>query len=89
MNVRENAAEPCRRCLFREMSDSAYYKYVQDYLDSLLPEDKAADHCYEERLQYCKQCTYIQNGVCRLCGCFVEIRAAGIHRHCPHTPPKW
>lgn len=89
MDEMQNARGACRRCLFREMSDSAYAKYVQNYLDSMLPEDRAADADYEERLGHCKECTYLQNGACRLCGCFVEIRAASVHRHCPDTPARW
>ena len=25
----------------------------------------------------------------RICGCYVEMRAAIIHRHCPDIHPRW
>lgn len=79
----------CEKCLFREMSDNEYFRYIQNYLTTMEQDSRVTDIEYSERLEECKICRYLQNGMCRLCGCFVEIRCASKNRHCPDTSPKW
>ena len=62
---------------------------VQDYLEYMDEDIKTPDHIYQERLSACSQCGFLRNGMCRLCGCFVALRAAKIHNHCADTPVKW
>ena len=61
----------CLKCLLREMD--------QDI--------KADGVLYEERLAVCKQCDMLLQGMCRACGCFVELRAVIAVNSCPYD--KW
>ena len=44
---------------------------------------------YRRRLDCCRRCEQLSQGLCRLCGCFVEARAAGKNAFCPHVPGCW
>lgn len=89
MDQERYSSEMCTRCLYREMNDNAYYNYIKNYLENMDQADKVSDAEYTLRLQQCKECDYLYNGMCRHCGCFVEIRCASVHRHCPDHFPKW
>lgn len=79
----------CRRCLAREMPDADYFQNMYDYIARLDESVKASEEVYEERLSKCKQCDGLLNGMCRICGCFVEMRAAVTKNHCPAASSKW
>ncbi len=79
----------CEKCLFREMSDSEYFRYIRQFLDSMNPDDRVSEALYEARLAACRECSYLRGGMCRMCGCFVEIRAAAKIRHCPGVEARW
>lgn len=79
----------CVRCLYREMSDSQYARLLEGYIAHIPEEQKTPVSLYEERLARCKNCGNLINGMCRLCGCFVELRAAKIEQRCADTPEKW
>ena len=42
---------------------------------------------YEDRLAVCKECNYLNEGMCGACGCFVELRAVIRNNVCPYE--KW
>ncbi len=42
---------------------------------------------YETRLSLCKECDLLLDGMCRACGCFVELRATMKKNSCPYD--KW
>lgn len=45
---------------------------------------------YNKRLAFCKKCEYLISGMCRKCGCYVEIRAALKDKVCPdYDSKKW
>lgn len=78
----------CKKCLMSEMQDKAeYFKSLQNYIDNLDPDTKAKSELYEERLDICKQCDLLLEGMCRTCGCYVELRAAVTKNYCPNR--KW
>lgn len=79
----------CKRCLLKDFDREAYFQTVQEYLDSLVPEDKADSGLYQQRLNICTQCEKLVNGMCRVCGCFVEVRAAKKAQYCPDTKKMW
>ncbi len=79
----------CRRCLAREMPDAEYYRNMYEYIDNLDEDIKAPAGIYEKRLEACKQCDSLLNGMCRVCGCFVEMRAAVMKNGCPAVSRKW
>ena len=79
----------CKRCLLRELSDTEYFHTVSGYIENIPEELRTPDETYTYRLEQCKNCQYLVNGLCRLCGCFVEIRAATHKSYCPAKSSCW
>lgn len=79
----------CKRCLLKDMGDQEYYQSVKDYIERLPEEMKAEPSLYQLRLKRCQACTLLVNGMCRLCGCFVEVRAAKAINHCAQSDEVW
>lgn len=77
----------CRKCLIREMDKEKYFSNMYDYIAHLDENIKASIEVYEERLAVCKNCDYLEDGMCRACGCFVELRAAVKKNVCSYN--KW
>ena len=77
----------CRKCLLREMDREAYMDNLYDYIRRLDEDIKADQALYGERLSVCKACDYLEAGMCRACGCFVELRAAIRDNRCSYD--KW
>lgn len=74
----------CRRCLTRDMiGQEDYFRTLRDYIDNLDVDVKAPEALYEERLSFCKECDMLLQGMCRRCGCYVELRAAVKKNVCP------
>lgn len=78
----------CKRCLLKEL-DGTYFQSIYDYIAQLPAEEKAEEWEYAERLEKCRACDHLQNGMCVLCGCFVEVRAAKRRMHCPGPEKMW
>ena len=77
-------------CLLRDDDTQiALHQIVSDYVESLSPDLRCDATLYEQRLTVCRSCDQLRNGTCRLCGCYVEARAAKRKMGCPHTPPRW
>lgn len=77
-------ARLCRRCLTRELAgQEEVYGSLQEYIKNLDTDIKAEDGLYESRLLACKDCDMLLQGMCRVCGCYVELRAAVKHNMCP------
>ena len=79
----------CKKCLLRDMDEDAIYQTVQEHMKSISPERRISEEIYEERLNVCKNCEHLMNGMCRKCGCYVELRALGKGNKCPDVPAKW
>ncbi len=79
----------CRKCLLKDMTEGEYFQNLYKYIANLSEDDKVSDQIYEERLAACRMCGSLQNGMCRICGCFVEMRAAMKNRHCPGIEKYW
>ena len=78
----------CRKCLTREMAgQEEYFKSLQEYRANIESDRKVPDELYEERLAVCKDCELLLEGMCRSCGCYVELRAAMKKNACPRH--KW
>ncbi len=72
------------------MSDGRYGPErinLHTYIANLEPDIKVSQPIYEKRLQSCKECELLLDGMCRACGCFVELRAAVYKNSCPYD--KW
>ncbi|MFR8563084.1 MAG: DUF6171 family protein [Blautia sp.] len=79
----------CRKCLLRDMEEGTAFQNMYTYIANLDEDDKVSDMEYERRLLICRQCEHLLSGMCRKCGCFVEMRAAMKIRHCPDIPNRW
>ena len=79
----------CRKCLLREMGEEEYFANLREYIQNI-DEDLKVDHGeYERRLMLCKECENLLNGMCRICGCYVELRAVMKKNYCPDVEKKW
>ena len=80
----------CRRCLLEDMPDQAALAESVRELVSLLPEHlRAPEEITAARLETCKQCDRLTDGMCVLCGCYVQLRAAKKKLGCPDVPARW
>lgn len=78
----------CRRCLTRDMTgQEEYFRNMHTYIANLDNDIKTKQPLYEKRLLICKECDLLYDGMCRACGCFVELRAAIAKNTCPYD--KW
>lgn len=78
----------CRRCLTRELADGEEtFKSLWEYIENLDSDVRTAEVLYEQRLAVCKECEFLLAGMCRSCGCYVELRAAITKNVCPRK--KW
>lgn len=78
----------CKKCLTRDMiGKDEYFKNLQEYIANLEPDVKAGDGLYESRLAVCLECDMLMEGMCRVCGCYVELRGAVAANKCPGG--KW
>lgn len=74
----------CRRCLTRQMAgQEEYFRNLHEYIENLDQEIRADEAVYEERLAVCLICEKLFQGMCRSCGCYVELRAAIKGNECP------
>jgi len=78
-----------RRCLLDELFEEKEYEHSQDYIEHLDKHIKTEDEEYKKRLDLCKQCDNLINGMCKVCGCFVEMRAAVKKNYCPDIDKHW
>ncbi len=83
----------CRKCFLREMELQgglkASYEAMLERIEMLDPELRCTGEAYEARLAQCKKCEYLAEGMCALCGCFAESRAAVRSNSCPAEPKRW
>ena len=79
----------CRKCLLRDMDENEYFTNLYDYMDRIDEDLKAEDEVYEKRLDICKNCDNLLNGMCKICGCFVELRAVIKKNCCPDINKYW
>lgn len=79
----------CRKCLLAEMDLQEVYQSVKEYVEALPSDKKADDTEYARRLEICKGCESLADGMCVKCGCYVEARAAKNNAVCPDEKNKW
>lgn len=78
----------CKRCLTREMAgQEETFRNLREYIENLDSNIRTKASVYEERLNICKECELLFQGMCRTCGCYVELRAAVAGNSCPNK--KW
>ena len=80
----------CRRCLLSDMeAEKPLYQLIQEVVAAMNEDEKTPEALYQKRLAACKACERLMGGMCALCGCYVEVRAAKKGQRCPDTSPKW
>lgn len=79
----------CRKCLLRDMDEGEYFANLREYIANLDEELKVDEGEYERRLGLCKECENLMSGMCRVCGCYVELRAVMKKNSCPGVSKKW
>ena len=80
--------KPCR-CLLFEAGQADMARTVAEYVASLDETIRTPEDAYRARLALCQECPELMNGTCRLCGCYVETRAAKRGQKCPMVPARW
>jgi predicted Zn-ribbon and HTH transcriptional regulator len=80
----------CKRCLLFESGERVTYDEIMAYIKTVDSNEKVSEQEYEERIKHCKECDYLISGMCRKCGCYVEIRARMKNTVCPnYDDRKW
>lgn len=79
----------CRKCLLQDMDEEEYFSDMRKYIENLDEDLKVDEKVYQERLSVCRECESLISGMCRICGCFVEMRAVMRKNSCPAVPGKW
>lgn len=77
----------CRKCLTADMDEKKYFENLHAYIANLDEELKVDQPLYDKRLAVCKDCNLLADGMCRVCGCYVELRAVMWKNACPYE--KW
>ena len=86
----EQKLRVCKKCLLQEgQSEEEYFIDLEKYIANLEDHVRVSQEEYEKRLALCGQCDKLVNRMCRLCGCFVELRCALKVRHCADGKKKW
>ena len=82
--------EFCPQCLLADLPEGeALREVLSQWLEALPEESRAEPAAVEARLARCRTCPELNAGLCRLCGCYVEYRAAQAKRRCPAVPANW
>lgn len=89
MDLRNEPRRFCRKCLLRDMDEGTFFEKLNTYIRHLDEDLKVSDEVYEERLAICRGCDNLISGMCRICGCYVELRAVMKKNICPMVRPKW
>lgn len=80
----------CKKCLLYEAGKKVTYEEIMRYVSTLNPNDLVDEKVYENRIGYCKNCDFLISGMCRKCGCYVEVRARLKSQNCPNVDDrKW
>lgn len=84
-----STAVKCKRCLLSEIDANKYAETVEAYINALPESNKVDNDEYRRRIDICRSCDMLYEGMCRECGCYVEIRAVKKISHCPSVEHKW
>lgn len=80
---------PCRKCLIESLDEDDFIRSLKEYIAAYPAEKRVDDDEYRRRLSLCRGCERLENGMCALCGCYVELRALKKGMGCPDTPDRW
>ncbi len=81
---------PCRRCLLEDLPSGAELAAnIRELISQLPPECRTPAAEERRRLDICRACEHLREGMCALCGCYVELRSARVRSRCPDLPDRW
>jgi hypothetical protein len=81
--------KPCIKCLLSETNQTELYATLREHIKNIPPEHKTTPAAYIARLNICKDCEHLLDGLCALCGCYVELRAAKAAQRCAASAGRW
>ncbi len=79
----------CKKCLLRDMDRNEYFESLKQEIEPTDPYERTPEELYETRLKTCTECERFTEGMCMVCGCFVEYRAAKTSNYCPDIKKYW
>lgn len=80
----------CRRCLDMRVPEGELIAFLDKYVSELPEDERTDEENYRARLTKCAECAERYEATCRLCGCYVQARAAKKRMSCPIPGhPKW
>lgn len=79
----------CKKCLLDKVMSEAEYIHMKEYIGAIDNHIRTDEHEYKRRLELCTNCEKLINGMCKSCGCYVEIRAAVKKNYCPDVEKFW
>lgn len=79
----------CKKCLLKDSPNAEYFTNLYEYINNLEEDIKVNDEEYERRLNICIECPEYLQGMCRVCGCFVELRAVILENECADVERRW
>lgn len=71
------------------MDEEELYERVRRTVAAIPDGHRCEEELYQRRLACCRECDRLLSGVCGVCGCFVEVRAAKRGEHCPAPEKKF
>ena len=89
MDLQNEPRRFCRKCLLQDMDETSFYERLRRHIANLDEDLKVCDEEYARRLDCCRACDNLMSGMCRICGCYVELRAVMKKNICPMVHPKW
>ena len=75
--------------MLQEIDPEGIYKNIRHLMEQMPDELRTDEALYQKRLAACAVCEQLHDGVCGLCGCFVELRAAKRLLSCPQGDAAW
>ncbi|MCL2405142.1 MAG: DUF6171 family protein [Defluviitaleaceae bacterium] len=72
-----------------ETQDTDIAAHIYSYIASIPEDIKASAALIQQRLDSCRACDNLANGMCKICGCYVEVRAVKSGQSCPDIYAKW
>lgn len=79
----------CRKCLAPETSEKEFFDRLEEIIEGFDEEEKVPKEVYQQRMDACASCERLLAGMCRICGCYVMLRASLRRNACPAVTPKW
>ncbi len=71
------------------MDIDEYTQNILEYIKNVSAENRADEEVYLRRLEICRSCEELSNGICAKCGCFVELRALNPKAYCASEKKLW